>query len=416
VSRPADAVVVGAGVAGLACARELVDAGATVCVLDSADAVGGRVRTDRVDGFLLDRGFQVLATAYPEAQRLLNYETLELGVFYPGALVRVGGRFVRLADPFRRPLDAVRGLLAPVGTPADKLRLLALRRHARTGSVEELFRRPQRPTIEHLRSAGVSEATLERFLRPFLSGVFLEPALETSSASFDFVWRMFSSGPAALPAGGMGQIPEQLAARLPAGSISTGVRVVAADEGSVSLDSGERLEAGAVVLAVDAAAAAELTGEPLPVLREARCLYFAAGRSPLGEPILVVNGEGRGPITTLCVPSDVVPAYAPSGSALVSVASIGSEEEEEALVDAVRSQLVEWFGHEATRWRHLRSYRIPGALPAFPPGAPPPGALPTRLPSGVFVCGDHREHPSLNGALASGRRAAHDALRRGWAA
>jgi protoporphyrinogen oxidase len=412
VSGPADVVVVGAGVAGLACAVELADAGATVRVLESAEAVGGRVRTDALDGFLLDRGFQILLTAYPEARRLLDYDSLGLGAFYPGALVRVGGRFVRVADPFRRPLDALRTLAAPVGTPADKLRLLALRRQARAGTVEELFRRPQRSTIEHLRAAGVSERMLEPFLRPFLAGVFLDPALETSSASFEFVWRMFSSGPAALPAGGMGRIPAQLASRLPAGSVATGVRVVAVDEAGVSLESGEWIEAGAVVLAVDPAAAAELTGEKEPLLREARCVYFAAERSPLEEPILVVDGEGGGPITTLCVPSDVTVGYAPPGDALVSVACVGADDEGTPLVEAVRRQLVGWFGAEAAAWRHLRSYRIPGALPAFPPGAPPPGTQPATLSSGVFVCGDHREHPSLNGALASGRRAARDVLDR----
>jgi Protein of unknown function (DUF2867)/NAD(P)-binding Rossmann-like domain len=165
VSGSTDVVVVGAGVAGLACAVELADAGATVRVLESADAVGGCVRTDALDGFLLDRGFQILLTAYPQARRLLDYDSLGLGAFYPGALVRVGGRFVRVADPFRRPLDALRSLGAPVGTPSDKLRLLALRRQARAGTVEELFRRSP---LEHLRAAGFSDAMLESFLRAVL--------------------------------------------------------------------------------------------------------------------------------------------------------------------------------------------------------------------------------------------------------
>jgi protoporphyrinogen oxidase len=219
------------------------------------------------------------------------------------------------------------------------------------------------------------------------------------------------SGPAALPARGMGRIPAQLASRLPAGSVATGVRVVAVDEADVSLESGERLEAGAVVLAVDPTAAADLGGETPPLLRETHCLYFAAERSPLGEPVLVVNGEDGSPITTLCVPSDVAAGHAPPGSALVSVACVDAHDEETPLVEAVRSQLVGWFGAEAASWRHLRSYRIPEALPAFPPGSLPPGSLPTRLACGAFVCGDHREHPCLNGALASGRRAARDVLR-----
>ena len=376
-------------------------------MLEAADAAGGRVRTDRVDGFLLDRGFQILPSAYPEAQRLLDYTALDLHAFYPGALVRVGGRFERFADPFRRPLDALRTARAPVGTLSDKVRLLALRRQVRAGSIEDVFRRRQTSTAARLRAAGLSDGVIERFFRPFLSGVFLEPDLETASDSFEFVWRMFSAGDAVLPAQGMEEIPRQLVARLPAGSVRTHAQVVAVDAGSATLASGERVEAGAVVLAVDGSAASALSGEiERPSMREAHCLYFAAERSPLSEPILVVNGEGRGPITTLCVPSDVSPAYAPAGSALVSVSVVGAVAGDPELTSAVSEQLAEWFGEPARTWRHLSSYRIPEALPARLPGSPPPSTQPARLASGLFVCGDYREHPSLNGALASGRRTA----------
>ncbi len=401
-------VIVGGGVAGLACAVQLAEEGRTVRVLEASDAVGGRVRTDLLDGFRLDRGFQILNTAYPEAQRLLDYPALDLNAFYPGALVRVGGRFERVADPFRRPADALRNVGAPVGTLVDKLRLLRLRRRARAGPLGDLFRRPQTTTIAYLRENGLSDTVIERFLRPFLSGVFLERDLDTASGSFEFVWRMFSAGDAALPALGIGEIPAQLAARLPARSIRTDARVVAVDAGSATLASGERIEGQAVVIATDGVAAASLTPEvERPRTREAHCLYFAAERSPLSEPILVLDGEGGGLITTLCVPSDVSTAYAPAGSALVSVSVVqpggaGAGD----LAEAVRGQLVDWFGEAARTWKLLRSYRIPDALPVQLPESPAPSTQPARLPSRIFVCGDHREHPSLNGALASARRAA----------
>jgi phytoene dehydrogenase-like protein len=404
-----DAAVVGGGIAGLACAVRLVDAGRSVCVLERSDAVGGRVRTDLVDGFRVDRGFQVLPTAYPEAAALLDYPALDLRPFYPGALVRAAGRFHRVADPFRHPVDAVRSAFSPVGTLGDKLRLLRLRRRARAGNPESLFARPQTTTVDLLRASGLSDAMIESFLRPFLSGVFLERELATASGSFEFVWRMFSAGDAALPAHGMGRIPEQLAGRLPAGTVRVGAAASAVDAHSVTLASGERVEAAAVVVATDGAAAAALTGDvAAPPVHAACTLSFAAARSPLSEPILVLNGEGTGPITTLCVPSDVSPAYAPEGSALVSAGTVGTAPDPSAVVD----QLTDWFGPEARTWRLLRVDRIPAALPAYPPGSPAPGDLPIRLPSGVFVCGDHREHPSLNGALASGRRAAEAVLGR----
>ena len=406
--KAADVIIVGGGISGMACATHLVDAGASVCILEASDAVGGRIRTDHLDGFLLDRGFQVMPTAYPEAQRLLDYAALDLQAFYPGALVRLRGRFERIADPFRRPIDALRHLAAPVGTPADKIRLLGLRRRTRAGSIEGLFRRPQTTTLDHLRANGLSHDVIEHFLRPFLAGVFLERALETASGSFEFVWRMFSAGDTTLPRHGMGEIPAQLAARLPEGSIRTSERVAGVDARSVTLASGERLEAEVVVVATGGADAAGLAQEITPPrTHEARCFYFAAERSPLCEPILVLNGDDSGPITTLCVPSDVSPAYSPPGWALVSASVVDpSGVSHRGLAQAVRAQLVDWFGESADTWRLLRSYAIPEALPAYIPGAPVPSTQPARLASGVFVCGDHREHPSLNGALASARRAA----------
>ena len=193
--------VVGAGLAGLACARQLAQAGIPFVVLEASEEVGGRVCTDRVDGFLLDRGFQALLTAYPEAERLLDYELLELGELYPGALVRVGGRFHRVADPFRRPRDAVSAFFSPVASLRDYPRLARLRGRARTGTVESLFARRETTAVDLLRRLELSSDLIERFFRPFLGAVFLERQLATSSRMVDFAIRMFSLGATALPAG-----------------------------------------------------------------------------------------------------------------------------------------------------------------------------------------------------------------------
>jgi phytoene dehydrogenase-like protein len=246
-----EVIIVGGGVAGLCCALKLEESGVPYLLLEASDAVGGRVRTDSVDGFRLDRGFQVLLTAYPEVLRVVNIEMLELGCFYPGALVACDGGLHRVADPWRHPLDALRSAASPVGTLADKLRVWHLRRRARAGSLDDLFGRPEQPTISALKADGFSDVMIERFFRPFLGGIFLDKELVTSSRMLEFVFRMFSLGDTALPAGGMQAIPDQIASRLSVGSIRLGERVMGTGPGRVELEGGETIVGRAAVLAVE---------------------------------------------------------------------------------------------------------------------------------------------------------------------
>jgi phytoene dehydrogenase-like protein len=403
-----DVIVVGAGLAGLTCARELHVHGVDVLVLERGDEVGGRVRTDEIEGFLFDRGFQVLLTAYPEAQRVLDMESLGLRPFAAGALVRHAGGFARLADPYRQPLTALRALRDGPGGLADKLRVLRLRWRLARCSLNEILEAPQVTTREALRLEGFSQEMRDAFFRPFLGGVFLDPTLDTSSRLFAFVFKLFGEGDAALPATGMQAIPRQLADGLPAGSVRTAATVETVGDGWVELAGGERLEAADIVVATDGPEAARLTGAFVaPAARAVTCLHFAAGRSPLDEPVLVLDGEGHGPVNDLCVPSDVAPSYAPPGAALVSASVLGVPAlDDGALESAVRDQLRGWFGTQVDDWRRLRVQRIPFALPALTPDVFAPAARPVRLRDGLLVCGDHRDTASIQGALVSGRRAA----------
>ena len=372
-----DVIVVGAGLAGLCCARELHAAGLEVLVLERGDAPGGRVRTDEVDGFLLDRGFQVLLTAYPEARRALDYERLGLRPFENGALIRRDGGFARVADPFRHPLQAIRSLSDAPGSLPDKLRVARLRRRLSRFSLNELLTAPQVTTAEALRREGFSSELVDAFFRPFLGGIFLDPSLETSSRLFAFVFKLFSEGEAALPAAGMQAIPRQLAESLPEAAVRFGATVESAAPGR---GRPRRRRAArprpAVVVAADGPEAARLTGAvEAPAARAVTTLHYAAGRSPLGEPVLVLNGEGRGPVNDLCVPSDVAPSYAPPGAALVSATVLGVPPlADDALDAAVRAQLRGWFGAQVDGWRLLRVQRIPFALPAQPPAALAPAS------------------------------------------
>ena len=401
----ADVIVIGAGLSGLACALRLQQGGLTPLVLEAADRPGGRIATDRLDGFRLDRGFQVLQTWYPQARRLLDYPALDLRAFYPGALTRIDDRFHRVRDVWRRPGRALEMLASPIGSLGDKFRLLALRRRALAGDLADLYGRPETTAIQRLRDLGFSPRMIERFFQPFFAGVFFTPDLNVSSRAFEFVFRAFALGDTALPALGMEQIPLQLAARLPEDAIAYGRRVARIESGAVVLDGGERRTARAVMLATGSREAAGLLGQDPPPMCGTTCLYFAAPESPFSGPYLVLNGggpaAGGGPINSLLCPSNLSAAYAPPGSALVSVNCFGADTEPDLLEVQVRRQLADWYGERVAGWRRLAVYRLPDALPRqSPPVSAGAGAM--RVSKTLWVCGEQVAPPSIHWALVSG--------------
>jgi phytoene dehydrogenase-like protein len=277
--------------------------------------------------------------------------------------------------------------------------------------VEDRFRDPETTSLQALHDAGFSESMIERFFRPFLGGIFLDSELSTSSRMLNFVFRMFSLGNACLPAEGMEAIPRQLAAALPSDSIRLGTRVAQVGPGSVTLATGEELRARSVVVAVEGRMAAELLGDAIsPAGQGTTCLYFSAARSPITQPLLVLNGDGRGPINNLCVPTVAAPSYGPGDKSLVSVTVLGTGNDPDRLLTDVRAQLIEWFGTAVQEWHHLRTYSIPYALPTQRPPALSVPERHVRWQPGIYVCGDHRDNASIQGAMVSGRRAAEAIL------
>jgi phytoene dehydrogenase-like protein len=421
-------VVIGAGLAGLSCALSLEAAGMAVTLLEASDAPGGRMRTDMVDGFRLDRGFQVLLTAYPEAKRLLDYGSLQLRKFDPGALVWHGGSFHRFADPFRNPLRGVRFLFDDIVPLADKLRVAKLRARVLQGSWEEMFLRPQQTTRDYLQAFSFSPAIIERFFEPFFGGVFLERELVTSSRFFEFLFRVFSGGDAAIPARGMQQIPLQLAAKLRGGTLITGARVSKVTAGTpgfqVEIQGMERVEARAVVVAVPGNEGNSLlkavSGWNIPEVRgwnSTTAFYYAAEQPPVNQPIILLNGEGpgSGPVNNAAVMSAVSPGYAPPGAHLV-VASVVGEAPSEAVAltrldEAVRAHMSRWFGPVVGSWRMLAAYPLARALPQQRHAEWEQSPVRLGGTGGVYMCGDYRETASIQGALASGRRAAEAVIK-----
>jgi len=406
-----EVVVVGAGLAGLACAVRLHRAGVRVLVLEAADGVGGRVRTDEVAGFRLDRGFQVLLTAYPEARDLLDLPALNPRAFLPGALIRRQGEFVPLVDPLRRPGLAPATLRSPVGSLADKLRVGLLRAACLRGSIDSQMGGDDLPALEFLRRRGFSDGMIDGFFRPFLGGVFLDPDLDTTSRMVRFVLRMFAAGQAVLPAGGIGAVAAQLGERLPEGAVRLAAPVVEVARGRVVLAGGEVVRCEQVVVATDGEAASRLLpGVPAPRWNSVACVYFAAHRAPIAEPYLILDGDGTGPVSNLCFPTRVAREYGPGDRELVSASVLGPALDHPDLESRVQAQMVDWFGAEAGDWVHLRTYRITNALPRQSPGWLEPPARPVRIGPAVYVAGDHRDTASSNGALAAGRRAAEAVL------
>ncbi|MGK3207320.1 FAD-dependent oxidoreductase [Amycolatopsis sp. MEPSY49] len=391
-----DVVVVGGGLAGLSAARRLRRAGAEVTVLEAGDDVGGRVRTDVVGGFRFDRGFQVLLPAYPALRRLTDVAALRPRPFTRGAIAMTGSGRRWLAGPWHG-LPAVRGAAAfAVSRPADSARMAVL-------AAKDVLNADRadngRSTAEELRRWGLTRATVEEVLRPFLAGVFLDPALATSSRMFHLIWRSFLRGGGALPAEGMQALPRQLATGL---TVRTGVEVDAVTEDGVRTRDGEDIRARAVVVATDGDVAARLLPEvAAPGWHAVTTFYYRADTSPLRSPTLLVDGLDELLLNT-AVLSEVSPAYAPAGSALIA-ASVPDRADPD-LEPRVRERLARIYDTDTRGWDLLETYAIPKALPVFGPGAPLRRAV--RIGPGRYVCGDHRDTPSVQGALVSGQRAA----------
>lgn len=402
----ADVVVVGAGMAGLAAALTAHDKGKDVLVVEASDGVGGRVRTDEVDGYLLDRGFQILLTAYPVAQRVLDYDALDLRRFQPGALIQTNGGRTRLGDPLRRYEDLIETAKSPVGSPIDKLRLLGWLRKVRTGTVDDVWRSGECTTAVRLSDLKFSKQFIDSFLRPLFAGITLDPELAVSSRFTEFVFRMLSEGYGAVPARGMGQIGAQLANRLPEGTIWFNSPVESVDVHSVTLSSGETVDAEAVVVATDMDSAETLVGTPALGWNGVTTWWFAADTPPYEDPILFLNGTGSGAINNVAVLSNVSPYYAPSGKALIAASSPGQSSDADER--QVREELGAWFGRSVADWELLRVDAIERGQPRHLPGEAVPA--PVKLESGIWVAGDHRQSPSINGALQSGRAAARSVL------
>ena len=415
MSRERRCVIVGAGLSGLCAARTLQRAGVHAEIVEASDGVGGRVRTDTQDGFLFDRGFQVMFTAYPAILEELDLDELVPMAFEPGALIHWKDRLNPISDPFRRPHHLFAAARSPLFGMGDKLKTASLRLHLVAMTLDEIFAMPDKTLEAYLRDFGFTSDYLDRFIRPFYGGIFLERDLTTSARMFAFLFKMLSEGDSILPAKGMGELGKQIAGDLFPGSIrfhapvrellKEGERVT-----GVILENGEKIEADDVIVATEADTASRLTGIEMPTeQRSSTCLYFSVPEAFTTEKLVLLFTEPGSLVNNAALVTNVAPTYAPTGKHLFTATVLGNSPlSDTELVDSVKREMaLKLPASRASEWEFLRLYRVIWAQFAQPAG------IFERLPDtqtgieGLTLAGEITQSSSLHGALVAGRNAAY---------
>ncbi|MGJ3236284.1 protoporphyrinogen/coproporphyrinogen oxidase [Marivirga sp.] len=403
-------IIIGAGIAGLTAAIELEKAGFKPTILEASDSIGGRVKTDNMGGYLLDHGFQVLLTAYPEAQHYLDYEKLNLKKFGPGALILdpKSGNYV-ISDPLRQPSSLFSMLFSPVGSFSDKLKIFQWNRALRKLSIDEIFAKPEISSIEFLRKKGFSETIIQQFFKPFFGGIFLENELNTSSRMLEFVFKMFGEGFAAIPKSGMKAIPEMLAGHLSQTEIKFNQRVEKVGLKKVVLDNGQEIEADVMIIATKAEQLLPQLEGQFSEDQFVTNLYFSSDIDPIGKPLIALVPDEDKLINNITVMNNTSASYAPEGSYLLSVSVTQNyEENDKQLKQRVLKELIEVFPQlsEAVI-EHLKTFYIDNALPQIDDFQNKIKPSQSKIQQGIYLAGDYLLNGSINAAMASGRYAAH---------
>lgn len=412
----ADVIVIGAGISGLIAAIELQKAGKKVVVLEAGDSPGGRVSSETVDGFILDRGFQVYLTAYPEGKKYLDFKKLRLCPFIPGAMLLKGGRKYKIGDPFRNSSLIIPTILSPAGSLNDKLKLLMLQNSLKDKQITQIFKQEEKSSMEALKGEyDFSDKMIQHFFQPFFSGIFLENELQTSRRMMDFTFKMFAEGYAAIPEPGMQEIPRQLAEQLKGGTIRYNSHVKEVLEGAAELSNGDMIKAPNILLATESCG---LVKEYLPEVKSSfrgtTNIYFSADKAPAKGAFIVLNSNKEKFVNNLAVLSEVSRSYAPAGKSLISVSVNGIlEENTQAAIQKVKQELTPYFGKEVQEWHHLKTYKIRHALPDQKHVQHHLAESSICIRSGLFMCGDHLLNGSVNGAMRSGAFAAKVILKNG---
>jgi len=402
-------IIIGGGISGLTAARQLHQKGIDFLLLEGSDRIGGRVKTDLVDGFRLDHGFQVLLTAYPEAKRWLDYSSLHLQSFNPGALLLYpDGSKDQLGDPMRDIGSLFPTLFSNAGNLRDKLKIWTLKNRLSGMSLEEIFAQKEVSTLEALsQDYGFSDQIIRHFFQPFFTGIFLESELKTSRRMFDFVFKMFSEADTAVPNLGMEEIPKHLADPLPSESILTRAKVKKIDGQEVILEDGSTFSAPHIILATEATGLVKEFSEVKSNHQSTTHLHFVAKEAPIKAPIIALNTTPKRLVNNICTINQVASGYAPEGQHLISISIIDNQEiKNDELNRAVKKELQTWFGKATLDWEHLHTRTIQYALPNQSNVKHSIPGQEFEIRNGLYACGDFQLNGSINASMKAGRESA----------
>ncbi|WP_224491123.1 NAD(P)/FAD-dependent oxidoreductase [Robertkochia flava] len=396
--------IIGAGISGLIAALILERHGYQPVVIEATDRVGGRVKTDIVNGYQLDHGFQVLLTAYPAAQNYLDLEALELQRFLPGAAIFKDGKINVLGDPLRNIRLLLPTLFSGTGTLADKIKVLKLNSGLKRSTLPEIFEKPEKTTMQYLQDLGFSEKMIEEFFRPFFGGIFLEPRLETPSRMFEFVYKMFGEGYAALPKAGMEAIPKQIKGQLKNTRFLFNTKARSVSDGQIVLADGTSLESDYTIIAT--AAGPLVSNLKNQDIQWVSCdtLYFETGAPRIKKHLIGLIAQKDALINNIFYHTSL-PSISKGERHLLSVTVVKEHQlSAQDLIDQVRNELKTLCNIDTLSL--LKHYSISQALPQL--NGLHYEMLPseTQLTTTIFLAGDYLLNGSLNAAMLSGERAA----------
>ena len=400
--------IIGGGISGLIAARVLEEHGLSATIIEATDRLGGRVKTDVVDGYNLDHGFQVLLTAYPAAKKYLDFDALALQEFLPGSAIFKNGKQKIIGDPLRNLSLLLPTLVSGIGTVNDKLKILALNRRLKKKSIQNIFAEKEQTTISYLENIGFSEAIITDFFIPFFSGIFLENKLETSSRMFEFVYKMFGEGNAALPKDGIQAIPKQLFEKLKNTTCVFNTKVKSVENGNIKLESGETLKSNFTIIATQASGLVSNLKNQATLWKSCDTLYFEVTKREIRKPLIGLIAAPNALINNIFYHTSLQTS-ATATKELLSVTVVNRQNlTNKQLVAKVQKELKELCNIDSCTF--IKQYNIPMALPKLQDIQYEMLPSETRLTETIFLAGDTQLNGSLNAAMIAGERAALEVI------
>lgn len=396
--------IIGAGISGLIAATVLEKNGLSPVIIESTDRVGGRVKTDIVEGYQLDHGFQVLLTAYPAAQKYLNLEALQLQTFIPGASIFKNGKQNSIGDPLRDKSLLLSTVFARVGTLSDKFKILKLNIKLKKKSLSEIFSSKEQTTKFYLIDFGFSSKMINDFFNPFFSGIFLENKLETSSRMFEFVYKMFGEGDAALPKGGMQAIPKQLSNNLKRTTFKFNTKVATVNDSEITLEDGQKIKSDFTIIATEPSKLVNKLNKKVIDWQSCDTLYFETESRVINKPLIGLIPEKDTVINNIFYHTSLE-SDLKGNKELLSVTVVDNQNlSSDKLIQRVQSELKQYCGIDVIKL--IKHYKIPMSLPKLQNLQYNLLPSQTRLTDTIFLAGDVQLNGSLNAAMIAGEKAA----------